>query len=317
MRQTFSQLIQTSKDYCIDANTKSYSGLSTSSDFIKNEINNTAGILFDKLKNYTIQPLPVTTTTVADQIYYHIPPMTANIESITVSIGDIDYNLKPIESENQWNNLQEINTNVVGYPKYYFVRRDDVGIYPTITDEYTMTMVINPQPYKMSIDDYITGTIAVTQGSQTMTGSGTAFTAVMVGRWVYMTDAKVWQRISGYTSGTVMTLETNYIDTSISGSTFILGESPEIPDQLHHFIPFEVASIYNLTIKRNLSKAAALDNYFWTGNPKDAGRSVKTTGGALGVIGRINSKGRSNSQIVDTNIKRPAWFDERWTVLTS
>ena len=56
-------------------------------------------------------------------------------------------------------------------------------------------------------DDYSTGTISVTNGSATITGSGTTFTADMVGKKIRVDGENPFYRIKTFTSTTVLVLE--------------------------------------------------------------------------------------------------------------
>lgn len=70
-----------------------------------------------------------------------------------------------------------------------------------------------------TVAEYSTGTVSVTQGSATVTGSGTTFTAGMVGRRFRSSDG-VQYTISAYVSGTQVTLSVAYAGTSGSGLAY-------------------------------------------------------------------------------------------------
>lgn len=71
-----------------------------------------------------------------------------------------------------------------------------------------------------SVAEYTTGTVAVTNGSTTITGTGTTFTSSMVGyRFKLSSDDRSY-KISGFTSTTVVTIESAYEGDTASGKTF-------------------------------------------------------------------------------------------------
>lgn len=77
----------------------------------------------------------------------------------------------------------------------------------------------------VTIPDYITGTISISTGSPTVTGSGTTFTTAMGNGQYYIqfSTARDWYRISAYNSATSLTIEQNYQQSAnISGGTFVL-----------------------------------------------------------------------------------------------
>ncbi len=81
-------------------------------------------------------------------------------------------------------------------------------------------------PYLMTesfittIAPYTTGTVTATNGSKTITGSGTTFTAAMVGRKIRMESENAYYRISAFVSVTEVTLEVPYQGTTAASKTF-------------------------------------------------------------------------------------------------
>ena len=66
---------------------------------------------------------------------------------------------------------------------------------------------------------YSTGTVEVTNGSQTITGTGTTWTQDMVGRFFQLDNQEVYE-IRGFTSTTVLTLEIPYQGTTDASETY-------------------------------------------------------------------------------------------------
>lgn len=81
-------------------------------------------------------------------------------------------------------------------------------------------------PYLMTesffttVAPYETGTVTATNGSKTITGSGTTFTTAMVGRKIRVDSQQAYYRISAYVSATEVTLEAPYQGTTTSGATY-------------------------------------------------------------------------------------------------
>lgn len=324
MRETYSTLLQKSKDLAIDDKTSSTTSLSSSEVFLAREINDTVQYLYQQLRNYKTQPLPKTFSTVEDQQYYHIAPDLINIESLTISVGDIDYPLTPIHSQARWDRLNQLDITSSDVPQFYFQRQYDIGIWPIPSDEYTVTLVANYLPQRLTEEDYDTGTVSVSQNGQTLTGLETTFTSSMVGRWFCETNSSglttgKWYKITSFTSTTELTLETYFEESSLSGATYIIAQSPEIPEELHQYIPFRAAANYYMGMRRDRSQAQALMNYFFTGDYENNNRHGGIKSGIMGVINRYNNTGRSNSQI--NNLHKTAnvnnWRDEAWACVLS
>lgn len=305
MRYTYGQLIQDSQDLCIDDGTTTYTGLSDTKTFIKRQINDVNTDIFNLLKNYKLQPPPYTDTTVQNHIYYNFRPGFAKLTSLVVSTGTYKPPLKIVESEEEWNMLQQVPVTAA-WPTHVYPRRDDFGLYPTPQTAYTMTISGIWVPVNMTQDDYTTGTIAWTNGSAAIVGTGTTFTASMVGSWLASTDSNGvpnsnMYRITSFTDTTHITLDRNVIESTASGMTFIIGQSPEIPEDLHQFIPFRVAANYYGIRRRNPNLAQQYLNYFWTGDYNNPKREGEVMGGVLNVLRDLLQKGRSNSGLVETS----------------
>ena len=67
---------------------------------------------------------------------------------------------------------------------------------------------------------YTTGTVTVTNNSKTVTGSGTTFTAAMVGRKIRVASENAYYRITAFVSTTEVTLEVVYQGTTASAQTY-------------------------------------------------------------------------------------------------
>ena len=314
MRETYSTILQTTKDFCIDDSSTSTNSLSSSDSFLATQINATIQYLYAQIRNYKTQPLPRTFNTVASQIYYHVPSDLINIESLTITVGSIKYPLKPINSQDVWDRFQQLDFTSSSIPQYYFPRQYDFGIYPTPASILTGTMVGNYLPQKLSVADYTSGTVVVTQNSATVTGTDTTFTTAMIGRWFRGGDGGRWYKITSFTSTTVVTLETVFEETSISASTFVIAQSPEIPEELHEYIPYRAAAVYYSTVRRDAKYAQTLMNFFYTGDFYNANRGGGIKGGILGVINRYKQTGRSNSMLTTLHKSNYVnnWRDEAW-----
>lgn len=74
------------------------------------------------------------------------------------------------------------------------------------------------------VDEYSTGTVSMTQGSAAVTGSGTTFTSGMVGRQIRIGNSGEYS-ITGYTSGTSITVDRAWATDSVTGETYAIYQS--------------------------------------------------------------------------------------------
>lgn len=319
MRETYGTLLQTTKDLAVDPTTTSSTDISNTETFLGRQINDTIQYLYQQIRNYKTQPLPKTMSTVIGQIFYHYPADLISLESLTITVGDIDYPLTAIHSQATWNKFQQLDITSSDIPQYFFPRQYDFGIFPKPNAVYTGTIVGNYLPSRLSVGDYTDGSVTVSQNSRTVTGAGTIFTASMVDRWFRGGDGGRWYKISNFVSATELTLETFFDETSISGSDYIIGQSPEVPEELHQYIPYRSAANYYGTVRRDTKQAQEMLNYFYTGDYGNPRRGSGIKGGILGVINRYKNTGRGNSQINRMHKKTYVnhWRDEAWATTLS
>lgn len=315
---TFGELIQQSKDICIDDQSTSYTGMTDSLTFIKREINNTISNIFTLMKEYRLQPPPKTLRTEAGKTYYSNPPGLMKAESFTIDLGSITPPLRIVQSQDEWNMLQQTYVTS-GFPTRVFPRRDDFGIYPTPSDAYTITINGSYQPVRMTIDDVTTGVVNATYDSATITSQG-LFTEAMVGRWFTITDSTSlipngeWYRLESFTNSSSMELSRTYTGSSVQGSSFIIGQSPELPEEIHQYIPYGVGSIYWAIRRMDAKRGQELANYFFTGDMNNPNRSGRITGGVLAVLNDLKTQGRGNSNLVEmsSGYRRDPLIDTIW-----
>lgn len=88
--------------------------------------------------------------------------------------------------------------------------------------------------YLQTVPNYTTGTVTVTQGQRTVTGSGTAFTSAMIGRFFKLTRESEIYRIKDVPSSTSLVLELPYIGATGSAQGFLIWNrfyslAPDVP----------------------------------------------------------------------------------------
>lgn len=170
-----------------------------------------------------------------------LPPNYIRMHSVTATIGSQVYDLVEEESQSKWNERLYLN-RTSDRPEVYFLRpRFGVGgselLLDPIPSGTSTTITINyaANARDLAVDKYTTGTIVATNGSATITGTGTTFTEAMKGRYIKVDDVTGdgnWYRITGFTSSTVVTIENKYDGPTVSGVSFILAEAFSLPEDL-------------------------------------------------------------------------------------
>ena len=83
--------------------------------------------------------------------------------------------------------------------------------------------------------DYSTGTITVTNGSATITGSSTVWntsTNATVGEYIQLPDSK-WYKITAIASDTSLTIELNYQGSTLAGQSYVISPWGEVQGKLN------------------------------------------------------------------------------------
>jgi len=316
-RQTFSQLQITSKDY-ISQSVGSLA-VSTIANFIKQHLNQRYHLIQRKLRGFIVTDLPQTTTTVEDQQRYHYPQnIYPPILSATLTVSSVAYPLDVVHSQKQWDQLNEISFSGTSIPQYIFPMRDHFELWPIPQAAgNTITLVASMLDRDMTAEDYTTGSVTVTNNSATVTGAGTTFTAAMVGRWFQTTNDQFWYRIAGFTSTTVITLESVFEGTTGAAQDYTIGEVPEIPPETHELLPYGVAADFYAGPRKDFDAAQSHNNYFWTGDFKNEFRDPRVCAGGLVNAIKTYSR-RGDSRIIRKDLGQANRWDERWSgTLTS
>ena len=230
-------------------------------------------------------------------------PGLVSIEGGFVTIGAVNYPLRPLES--RWNDeqLNAIQIQASAIPQFYFVEQDSFKIWPVPQASYSGTIYYHYRDRNLSVPDYSQGTVSLTQGSNLITISGGTFTPSMVGRWFTITDTTVpgqgyWYRISNYVSSSILgmgtlTGEQTWGNANTSGTAYRIGETPEMPEEMHSVLAWGTASDFYAGMQKDPTSASMFDNLFWTGSPTNPVRTQgdsSITGGLLGGIDRYATR---------------------------
>lgn len=206
-----------------------------------------------------------TVNTVASQSRYQIPNPLRRLMSLTITVGQEPYNPTPVYNIVSWNRILESKLGVSDVPLFYYVYDGGVDIQPLpASNGNTISMRGRINLKDLSIPDYTTGSIvSVSNGGTAVVGTGTTWTADMVGRYIRITETTAanggdgeWYEIGSFTNSTTIGLLKPYQGTTISAGTaaYVIGQMSPIPES------YDIAPVY---------RAAAL---YWL-NKGDAGKT--------------------------------------------
>jgi len=260
-------------------------------------------LVLAKLNNYkTVKPYSFSTAN--NTQLYPFPPGLVTIEGGYITIGSVNYPLQPILSRNNILQLNAIQIQASAVPQFYFIEQDSFQVWPIPQATYTGVIYYHFRDRNLSVDDFSTGTITVTNGSAIVENADAVFTSSMVGRWLTVTDTTVqgqgyWYRITGFTDTTHVTLGTNsgvassWAFATATPAAYRIGETPELPEELHTILSWGTAADFYGGMQKDPDSAELYDNLFWTGNAKNKNRVEGTpeiTGGLLGAINLYNDR---------------------------
>jgi hypothetical protein len=231
--------------------------------------NNTLGL---KLVNDAIRYLvgvfffnerTFTDVTVAGQQAYTLPYNIKQMINVTVQIGGILFQPREVATRSQFDALNVINFEN-DYPQYYYIYNGQMLLWPIpASDNNVITEHYKIRLRDLSAADYTTGTVSVTAGSPTVTGSGTSWTTNMADRWIQIpitasdttSGDDQWYQILSVQSATSLTLKNNYTGQTVAGGTHTIGEVPILAEDYQDLPLYRACYVYYTAINQNAEKA--------------------------------------------------------------
>lgn len=252
------------------------SGLSdaTSTVKFKRDIN-TGGTLFLAEFDRPYNRMSKFTDMKANQQYYQLPEDAVRLSKIRVQSGTRWYDCTEIGNESAWTQMN-VSQQTSSIPTYFFVKGfDEVGLFPIPSGTVTggIELVYEPKNTLLSQDDFTSGTVTVTNASQTITHSAAGFINTMVGRWFQVTDGSDgnWYKISAYIDASNLTLENYYQGLSGNTKSFRIGEVMKLPEEFLE-APVDYAMHRHNLRRGNMVEAADFKSLY--DNAKDVAKDL-------------------------------------------
>lgn len=191
--------------------------------------------------------------TVANQEGYQVPNGFRKLMSILIwseaTTAGVPYTPEMVFDPMIWNRIKQAKLGRGDVPYYTYVENQKYYIQPTPdTTGLLIQLRGRLQTRDLTIADYTTGTItSITNGGTALVGSGTTWTADMVGRYIRITETTAanggdgfWYQIGSYTSATSIGLLKPYEGTTIAAGTaaYTIGQCTVIPEA------YDLAPIY-------------------------------------------------------------------------
>lgn len=180
------------------------------------------------------------------QSIYQTPIDCVRIIGTTLYVGgssSYSVPLKEIRSEFEWRQIKAYPYSS-NWPAYYFmIGNDEMEIWPTASQNVTngIRFYYQQQDHFLSVSDIISGnlspvqTVTMTNGSPTVTSTGSTFTTQLIGLQFQLTGVTdtTWYEIVDVPTSATLTLKSAFVGISGSGLSFRIGQLPIIPGEYH------------------------------------------------------------------------------------
>ncbi len=211
--------------------------------------------------------LMTTAISIGGAQFYRLPPNYSKLKDITITVGNLQWTLTEIRTREEWDAL-----NVFPYfaniPKNFFIypggdHGGQIGIWPIPSSTgNTITFNYKFRVPDLSLADYATGTVSVSNGGTTVTGLGTSWTPTtnpqLESRWIQIAQTKgdnLWYQVASVDSTTSITLYQPYQGIAVSGGNYILGQMPLIAEDFQDMLIWKPLVYYFSSIVDNPKKA--------------------------------------------------------------
>jgi hypothetical protein len=220
---------------------------------------------------------------------YALPYNFDKLVSVYVTVGSFQYAPTEITNRMQWDLLNQSTIIQSDYATHYFIANNQISFYPipASTTSNAITVTFRQRVIDLSQADYTTGTVALTNGSTSVTGSGTSWTASMAGRWIQFTPSNtaansgdnLWYLTSAFGSATSLTLSKAYGGATAGGSvSYTLGEMSLLPEAYQDLPVHRAAYIYFSSVQPETPRSQLFKNMYDEGYIRLlADQSNKTT----------------------------------------
>lgn len=198
--------------------------------------------------------------TVADQEGYQIPNkfrkiIDMYIYSGTGSSSDTIYSPEMVFDPTRWKLIKQYRLGTQDVPYFTYVENQKFYVQPIPATTGNLMVIRGRLNVRdLSIADYTTGTIvSVANQGTAVVGSGTAWTADMVGRYIQITETTAanggdgfWYEIGAFTDATHITLLKPYEGTAISAGSaaYTIGQVSVVPEAYQPGIIYRSAALY-------------------------------------------------------------------------
>ncbi len=200
---------------------------------------------------------------------YPIPATVSKIKNDTITVGQLVYTPAPIQSIQEWTQLNAI-PYTSDIPNYFYIYNNQVNFWPIpSTSGNVITFNYKARTPDLSFADYSTGTLSgIASGSNAITGASTSWN--ITGTYPLNTDLTyfnlflqitppkgegIWYPIDRFLSDTSLLLATPIQNApSATATSYTIGQLPLLAEDFHDTIVYGALMTYYASIKKDTDK---------------------------------------------------------------
>lgn len=226
------------------------------------------------LQKYYFNETSYSIQTVSNQQKYKFPYNYSILKDLTITVGQLRFTPKVILTREQWDNVNFL-PYTADIPQYIFIYDGNVEIFPIpSTTGNTITFNYKFRVPDLSMQDYSTGTVNVTNGSPTVTGTSmtwitnylpSAGSVLKMNLWIRLPRPKgdnEWYQVLSIDSETSLTLVQPYQGITTTNAPYTIGQMPVILEDFHDLLVYRPLTIYFSTIQPNPAKQSEFQSKY-------------------------------------------------------
>lgn len=196
---------------------------------------------------------------------YPIPANVSKIKNNTITVGQLVYTPAPVMTIQEWTLLTAL-PYTSDIPNYFYIYQNQVLFWPIPSSSGNLiTFNHKRRVSDMTYADYSTGTVAITSGSNAVTGTTTSWNATgtyplntdlsYTNLYIRVTPPKgdgIWYPIQRFTSDTALQLNSSIINAPVtSGDSYVIGQFPLLQEDFHDMLVHGALMVYFSSIKKD------------------------------------------------------------------
>lgn len=222
----------------------------------------------------TEQELIRQSTTAVDTTTVEFPENLIRLKKIYLTIDGRRITPDPVYDDDIWQDLLQYDTTEQSdYAEKYFARDNYLELWPEPVTANPITFIYQGTTGDLLYENNTTGTVALTNGSTTITGTSTAWDASFVGRFIKPSTSRFWYQIASVTNATTAALRKKWQGSTASGLSLTIGDIPyTLPESAQHLPAIYALWQYYLFIRKDTALAKMYENQYIT--DKDVAKGI-------------------------------------------